>query len=340
VATTKTNTESEPRLLLLVGSPTVTQSEADRFIGTHVPVSLQSTHVDIVDGAQSVANDLFMRLSTVPFGGGKLVLWVRGALDKDTATKFFASLPGVGLPEHACLIHTIEEGPDAVEKNFFEKNGTIRNLSGADAARTWLLSRANKLGVTLSPDAYRILSRLFAKSPNEVNVLLEKVVAYIYPETAISDADLHRVAAHDLLDEEDPFALSGAVLARDLEGLLSGLREQIAQKGELASVGTLCSVARTLLAGMEARTKFRDLPKRRYDQVKDELSQLAKLIRAHPYQVFLAARSRWKQTDAPCLVDLIQELANLDVRLKSGGACSLDVEVAAVRAIAGPGPAS
>ena len=184
----------------------------------------------------------------------------------------------------------------------------------------WCIERGRELGLELDGEAAKELVAVVGTSQQRLSRELEKLALALHPATAVTVADVDRLAAHDAAPQA--YDLADALVAGDLRATL-GLAEELEAHGERPG-RLLFPIARRLREVHRAAALL---------ETGMSEQKVADALRAPPW---LAKRTvaRAKKADVAALERALSVFAELEVELRGGGDLQLDEDTAFSLALA------
>jgi len=232
--------------------------------------------------------------------------------------KALAGLP----PETVLVLIARGKAPKSLSKATEKAGGEVREYAAPKPWELpkWCVGHARELGLQLDQEAAKELVARVGTSQQRLSRELEKIALAVHPSTAVTVADVERLAATDTAP--GAYDLADALVAGDLRGTLA-LAEQLDEHGERPSKLVWPIVRRLREVHQAAALLGAGMPD----------AQVAAALKGPPW-ASKKVIARAKKADVATLERALCVFADLEVELRGGSDLQLGEDTAFSLALA------
>jgi DNA polymerase III subunit delta len=277
--------------------------------------------LETFDARQSDPEVVAAALSMLSFESGTRYLLV----DDVGAWKAHGTLENAlaNLPPETVLVLIVRgKAPKQLAQAVESVGGEVREYTAPKPWQLpkWCVERARELGLQLDQDAAKELVGMVGQSQQRLSRELEKIAIALHPDTAVSTAEVHALAAADSAPQV--YELADALVAGDVRAMFS-LAAELESYGERPGRLVFPIVRRLREVHRAAALLETGMAEQ----------QVAESLRAPPW---LAKKTvaRAKKADRLVLERALCVFADLEIEMRGGAELQLDEDAAFSRALA------
>ncbi len=308
--TEKLKTPSEIKLVLIHGENAYLKQRALEAVIHVFNTDDAGLDIDRFD-EKAETSDIMLACDTLPFAQEKRIVIVNdfgglksGAKTGDAMAEYTAQ-----IPSHAVLVFVMSDGADKRKKLYkaIKKHGLDAELNNPTEGELvqWIIAEFAQEGKKTTREQAHLMITLCGQDMVSLKGEIEKLCAYTDGDV-ISTSDIRYIVSKSL--EYNVFLLHDYLIKKDISGALALYQDIIeTEKSPFGVLGLIASKFRMMFKG-------RALLDANYPQ-----DRAISLMGGHPYAAKIALKE-CRAFSAEQLIDGIRELAELDYRIKSGGA--------------------